>query len=213
MEQIEVINQSGQIVNSLPIPSPIAEVSFSPYKVSLVYRIYQTNQHQGTKKVKTRGEVVGSTRKIYRQKGTGRARHSSRYAPQFRGGGVAFGPTGQKSSPLKINHKLKKKMLCSVISEKFNQKQFRVIEKINLNSPKTKEANQLLNVLAPQKNRILLVLSTEEKKEPQITRSFRNLSSLRQICNSQNLNFWEVFNSDYLIFTTSALTELAERLI
>src|SRR5688572_25837269 len=130
-KQIEVINQSGQVINSLQLPALIADASFSPLQVSLVYRSYQANQHQNTKKVKSRGEVSGSTRKIYRQKGTGGARHGARYAPQFRGGGVAFGPTGEKSGSLKINQKFKKKVLYSVIGEKLQQKQVRVIEQIN----------------------------------------------------------------------------------
>src|SRR5213078_3208321 len=107
MEQIEVVNQSGKVVNSLPLPSPIAQSSFSPFQLSLVYRSYQANQHQNTAKVKTRGEVKGSTRKIYRQKGTGGARHGARYAPQFRGGGISFGPTGKENYHCQINKKVK----------------------------------------------------------------------------------------------------------
>ena len=166
--------------------------------------------HQNTKKVKSRGEVSGSTRKIYRQKGTGGARHGARYAPQFRGGGVAFGPTGEKSSSLKINQKFKKKVLYSIIGEKFQQKQVRVIEKINLVSPKTKEANKLLGILAPQKSHILLILTPKEKNDQTITRSFRNLPTINKISDSQSLNFGEVFNSDYIIFTASAFTELGK---
>ncbi|MCE8163536.1 MAG: 50S ribosomal protein L4 [Candidatus Moeniiplasma glomeromycotorum] len=208
-KQIEVINQSGQVVNSLQLPVLITNFS-SPLQFSLAYRSYQDNQHQNTKKVKSRGEVKGSTRKIYRQKGTGRARHGARYAPQFRGGGVAFGPTGIKSQPTKVNQKFKKKVLYSIIGEKLQQKQVRVIEKINLASPKTKEANKLLGILAPQKSNILLILTPQEKNDQIITRSFRNLPAINKISDSQSLNFGEVFKSDYLIFTTSAFTELTK---
>jgi len=212
MEQIEVINQSGQVVSSLPLPTLIAQSSFSPLQVSLAYRSYNFNQHQATKKVKTRGEVQGSTRKIYRQKGTGGARHGSRYAPQFRGGGVAFGPTGQKAQPLKVNQKFKKKVLGSLIGEKLSQKQACVIEKITLASPKTKEASKLLATLAPQKNKVLLILASQERTDSQITRSFRNLPTITKISDSQGLNLGEVFHSDYLIFTAAAITELTQRL-
>jgi large subunit ribosomal protein L4 len=212
IEKVEIFNQNGQVVSSLTLSPLIANTPFSPRQVSLVYRSYQANQHQATKKVKNRGEVTGSTRKIYRQKGTGGARHGSRYAPQFRGGGVAFGPTGQKGTPLKINHKFKKKVLGSLVGEKFRQVQVKVIEKIELASPKTKLASKLLETLTPQKKNILLVLAPQEKNDQKITRSFRNLPSIAKISDSQNLNLGEVINANYLIFTTEALTELGKRL-
>jgi len=109
MEQVGVINCQGKIVNKISLNPAIWEVPLSKWNISLANRYYLANQRQGTKKVKTRGEVKGSTRKIYRQKGTGGARHGHRYAPQFVGGGVAFGPTGEENYSLDINKKFKKK--------------------------------------------------------------------------------------------------------
>src|SRR3954462_628289 len=191
MEQVEVINQKGEVVKNFPLSSPLWQVPLSRWNVSLANRYYLFNQRQATSKTLSRGEVKGSTRKIYRQKGTGGARHGARYAPQFRGGGVAFGPTGEKSGSLKINQKFKKKVLYSIIGEKLQQKQVRVIEKINLPSPKTKEANKLLGILAPQKSNILLILTPEEKNDQTIIRSFRNLPAINKISDSQSLSFGE----------------------
>src|SRR3954449_5977031 len=107
MEQIGVINHQGKIVNNILLNPTIWQVPLSHLNISLANRYYLANQRQGTKKVKTRGEISGSTRKIYRQKGTGGARHGHRYAPQFVGGGVAFGPTGEENYSLNINKKFK----------------------------------------------------------------------------------------------------------
>ncbi|MCE8162635.1 MAG: 50S ribosomal protein L4 [Candidatus Moeniiplasma glomeromycotorum] len=213
MEQITVVNQNGKAVNTLQIPpSLMVNSPFSPFNLSLVYRSYQANQHQATKKVKSRGEVKGSTRKIYRQKGTGGARHGARYAPQFVGGGVAHGPRGWKRKPLKINFKLKKKALQSVLGEKIQQKKISVIDQINLSSPKTKEAVKLLDTLGIEKTNLLLILTPQEKTDSKITSPFRNLPYLNKIRDSKSLNFLEVISSEHLIFTSSALNELAERL-
>ncbi|CAJ0844884.1 3818_t:CDS:2 [Entrophospora sp. SA101] len=99
-----------KLTNEIKESNKKLEVWQSPYSahaVSLVVRSYLANQRQATSKVKSRGEVKGSTRKIYRQKGTGGARHGSRYAPQFRGGGISFGPTGQENYHCQINKKTK----------------------------------------------------------------------------------------------------------
>src|SRR5205809_878931 len=104
MEQAKVVNNKVEVISDFPFNAAIWETPLSTLNLSLANRYYLANQTQGTSKVKTRGEVAGSTRKIYRQKGTGSARHGHRYAPQFRGGGVAFGPRGEKN-----HHSLNKK--------------------------------------------------------------------------------------------------------
>ena len=156
MEQIEVINHQGQAVDKISLNSAIWEVPLSKWNVSLANRYYLANQRQGTKKVKTRGEIRGSTRKIYRQKGTGGARHGHRYAPQFVGGGVAFGPRGIENYSLDINKKLKKKVFQSLLGEKIWNKRLIVIDKLELSNYKTQEAEKLLNNLLNFNNISLL---------------------------------------------------------
>jgi large subunit ribosomal protein L4 len=177
----------------------------------LANRYYLANQRQGTKKVKSRGEVSGSTRKIYRQKGTGGARHGHRYAPQFRGGGVAFGPTGKENHSLSINKKFKKKVLQSILSEKMRNNQLIVIEKINLNNYKTKEAVNLLDALPTKKSKTLLVLAQEEENKEKITRSFRNLPYIN-VTDSKSMNSLQVLSPGYLLFTHTSFTETEKRL-
>src|SRR3954467_15402848 len=133
MMEINIINQNKEKVGNLPLD----EIWQSPYSiqvVSLAIRAYLANQRQGTSKVKKRGEVEGSTRKIYRQKGTGGARHGARYAPQFRSGGVAFGPTGEENYSLKINNKLKKKVLQSLLGERMRKKEIFVVDNLTFDN-------------------------------------------------------------------------------
>src|SRR3954463_14990733 len=128
MEQVEVINQKGEVIKSFSLNSPLWQVPLSRWNVSLANRYYLFNQRQATSKTLSRGEVKGSTKKIYRQKGTGGARHGARYAPQFRGGGVAFGPQGEENYSLGINRKFKKNVLCSLLGEKMGKKEIIVLD-------------------------------------------------------------------------------------
>src|SRR2546421_9266793 len=122
MEQVDIINHKGETVSQFQFNSAIWQTPLSRRNISLVNRYYLANRRQGTSKVKSRGEVKGSTRKIYRQKGTGGARHGHRYAPQFVGGGVCFGPSGVKNYKIKINEKELKKALQSHLGEKMRNK-------------------------------------------------------------------------------------------
>lgn len=211
MEQIEIINHHGEVINNFQLTSPIWQVPLSRWNISLVNRYYSFNQRQPTSKTLTRGEVRGSTRKIYRQKGTGGARHGARYAPQFRGGGVAFGPTGQENYSLKINSKLKKQVLQSLLAEKMRTKKIVIIDNLTLDNYKTKEAEKLLNILPTKKIKALLVLANEEENKPKIIRAFRNLPYVN-ITDSKSINSSQLLSPKYLVFTHLALTETEQRL-
>ena len=158
--------------------------------------------------------MVGSTRKIYRQKGTGGARHGHRYAPQFRGGGVAFGPTGKENYSLKINSKEKRKVFHSLLSKKMQNKGIIVVDKVNLDVYRTKEAEKFLRIL-PTKEvssfKTLLVLADNELNKQAIARSFRNLPYVN-ISDSKSINSNQLLLSNYLVFTHSALVETERRL-
>jgi len=169
------------------------------------------NQRQGTSKVKNRGEVNGSTRKIYRQKGTGGARHGHRYAPQFRGGGVAFGPRGVENYSLNINKKLKKNVFQSLLGEKMRNKELIVVDKIELENYKTKEAKNFLNNFPSKDQKSLIILGEKEENKEKIIRSFRNLPYI-SVSDSKSVNSSQVLSPNYLIFTQSAFSEVEKRL-
>lgn len=211
MEQVEVINKKGEVVNNLSLNSTIWSVPLSNWNVSLTNRYYLFNKRQSTRKTLKRGEVVGSTRKIYKQKGTGGARHGAITAPQFRGGGVAFGPTGQENYSLKINKKLKKQVFQSLLGEKMQKKQLIVIDNLNLDNYKTKEAEKFLAILPNKKAKTLLVLANKEENKEKITAAFRNLPYIN-ITDSNSLNSNQLLSPKYFLFTSSALVETEQRL-
>jgi len=213
MEQVEIINQKGEVVNNFQLNPAVWQVPLSHQNVSLANRYYLFNQRQSTSKVKRRGEVESSTRKIYRQKGTGGARHGARSAPQFRGGGVAFGPTGKENYSLKINAKLKEKVFQSLLSEKLRNKEIIVVDKVKLDIYKTKEAEKFLKTLLMKEinsAKTLLVLADNEENKQAITRSFRNLSCVN-VSDSKSINSNQLLFSNRLVFTYLALTETEKR--
>src|SRR4051812_31102208 len=170
--QINIINQEQKTVGNLPLDPAIWQTPYSAHTVSLVVRSYLNKQRQATSKVKDRGEVKGSTRKIYRQKGTGGARHGSRYAPQFRGGGISFGPTGEENYHYQVNKKVKKKALQSILSKKNQAQAVMVIDQINLPVYKTKAANHLLTQLKINDKKLLIIFSTQESQNEAIKKAF-----------------------------------------
>jgi len=211
MEQVEIINKKGEVVNSFQLNSPLWQVPLSRWNVSLVNRHYLFNQRQGTSKTLSRGEITGSTRKIYRQKGTGGARHGARNAPQFVGGGVSFGPRGESNFSLKVNKKLSKKVLQSILGERMRKKEILVVDNLNFDNYKTKEAEKFLHVLPVKKVKTLMVLSENDENKQKIICAFRNLPYIN-ITNNKLLNTYELLSPKYVIFTHSALTQIQERL-
>jgi len=209
---IGIINQNGEVVDNFLLNPDIWQVSLSQPVISLVYRGYFSNQHQNTHKTKNKSEVNKTTKKARRQKGTGMARQGPRSNPHFVGGGVAHGPRGEKSSPLKINKKLKKKVLQSLLGEKLRQKEIIVLDKIILDNYKTKEAEKLFNNLPTQGNRSLIILGKNEVNKENLIQAFRNLPYL-EITDSQNINVFKAISPRYLVFTQLALNEVEQRLV
>jgi len=183
--------------------------------VAEAVRVYLANQRRAKAKAKTRAEVSGSGRKIWRQKGTGRARHGDRYAPIFVGGGVAHGPTGRENWHLSFPQKKKMKALKVALSEKFRRGELVLIDDFS-KVKKTGEAKKmLLGVLKK-------FSSTEEKDyQPKTTLvfakdesksflPFRNLSWIK-VVKVENINPYFVLNNKFLIFDQEALEQLVKK--
>ena len=159
-------------------------------------------------KTKQRNEITGSTAKIYAQKGTGNARHASKKAPIFIGGGVAHGPKGKVQKVRKINKKEKKNSLISAISQKTKDKNLIVFDDVKDKINKTKEFNKFL-----RKNKIsnaLIVVDLKTKKN--IYLSARNISNIKLI-ESYYLNIYDVLKYKKIMFTKSSTKELEKRLL
>ena len=158
-------------------------------------------------KTKQRNEVIGSTRKIYAQKGTGGARHSSRKAPIFVGGGIAHGPKGDNYKTKSINKKIRKLALAQTISKKNFNKELYIFDDVKKKIEKTKTFNNFLT-----KNKLNNVLIVSDKEtEKNIFKSVRNIPDVKLI-NDQGANVYDLIKFKNVLFTKSSIKKIQERL-
>ncbi|MFC4772703.1 50S ribosomal protein L4 [Enterococcus hermanniensis] len=159
---------------------------------------------QGTHAVKNRSAVRGGGRKPWRQKGTGRARQGSIRSPQWRGGGVVFGPT-PRSYSYKLPKKVRRLAIKSVLSEKVAENKLVAIEALSFEAPKTKEFKQVLTSLSID-SKVLVVLETENEV---VGLAARNLSNVT-VTTSNNVTVLDVVANDKILATQTALTQIEE---
>jgi len=201
-DEVNIYALSGKAIGTEKLDKEIFQHKDNPELISQYVRMYLHNQHQGTASTKTRAEVIGSSKKIYRQKGTGRARHSAAKANLFRGGGVTFGPKPRVFS-LSINKKQKKQALFITLSQKAKTKNIRILDASDIGtSPKTKTIESFFKEVELTGKKTLFVLSKLEKN-PFIL-SVQNIKSLDMI-QASILNPYEVLNHKEVIFVDDAL--------
>jgi len=202
MAQAQVLNTAGAAVSTVELNESIFGVERNDTLIhQAVLRIY-ANRRRGTHDTKTRGEVRGTTAKWYRQKGTGRARHGAQTAPQFRKGGVVFGPH-PRSYEQAMPQKMRRKALCSVLSDKLTEGRIHIVEGFDFVAPRTKEMIAVLNALGVAR-KILIVLPAPDVN---VTKSARNIQGVRTTV-AHTLNVVDAIESDHLIFTRAALRTL-----
>lgn len=166
---------------------------------------YLAAGRQGTKAQKTRSEVSGGGKKPWRQKGTGRARAGTIRSPLWRGGGVTFAASPRDYAK-KINKKMYKQAMASILSELVRQGRLKIIEKIDLSEPKTKHLVNELKKLDIQK---ALIVTHEENKNLEL--ASRNLPNI-EICNAKHVNPVSLVSFEQVLFTVDALKNVEERL-
>ncbi|MCB9813062.1 MAG: 50S ribosomal protein L4 [Pseudomonadales bacterium] len=174
--------------------------------LSQAVRVYLSNKRQGTSKVKTRGEVTGSRRKIWKQKGTGNARHGAKSAPIFVGGGVAHGPTGLENWTLKLSKVMKRKALISALSMQASNI-FVSENLVDLNG-KTKLAVNLLNGLKISDKKVLIVTGVDNEL---VRRAFGNIQRV-EVIEYSLVNALNIASADALIISKDAVGFLEKRL-
>lgn len=210
MKAVEVLDMTGKVVAEISLPEEIFGEKLNKALIAQVVRVYLANQRQGNASTKTRGEVQGSTRKIYRQKGTGRARHGSIRAPIFVKGGIVFGPK-PRDFGLKIPQKMKRKALFSALSSKFTDGEIKILQDLGKIEPKTKNFVEVINNLgiADEKRKILIVTGSEAEG---LKRAARNVEGVT-IAGAKRLNIYDILNNRQLIFMKEAIEDLKEHFL
>ena len=204
--KIEKITTDGKKV-SIEVLDKIFSAKINKKLVSNV--IYKTNANYKGRKAKTKqkNEIIGSTAKIYAQKGTGNARHASRKAPIFVGGGVAHGPKGETNyKKRKLNKSEKKLSIASLISEKNKTQNLIVFNDFSKEIKKTKEMNTLLNKFNAKNSLIILDKNSKDK----IIKSARNIASIK-VTDINHFSAFDIIKFKKIIFTETAIKELEKR--
>ena len=204
---IKVLNLEGNKSQNLKISDDLTGLKVNNRLLKYVID-WQIN-HAKTRlaKTKQRNEIVGSTRKIYAQKGTGGARHASRKAPIFVGGGVAHGPKGESSYKKKKMNKNEKKLgIASLITEKNNLKNLLIFSDFKKKIEKTKEMSLLLKKF--NSTNALIILDKLSKEN--IYRSIKNIPNIK-VTDINHFNAFDIVKFEKIIFTESSVKELEKR--
>ena len=202
--EVTVLNTAGQETGKkIKLKKSIFGIEPNDHAIYLDVKQILANKRQGTHKSKERADIVGSTRKIKRQKGTGTARAGSIKSPIFRGGGRTFGPQPRDYN-FKLNKKVKQLARKSALSYKAKSKAIMVLEDFNFEAPKTKEYIDLLTNLKINDKKSLVVLNEPDKN---IYLSSRNIQGTK-VVTATELNTYEIMKAANLVFIESSLNNL-----
>ncbi len=210
MPKVDVKNIKGEILRQIELPDSVFSVPYNPFLVQEMIRMQMANRRRGTHKAKNRNEVAGSTRKLYRQKGTGHARAGSSKSPLRRGGGVIFGPVPRdySFSPPK---KVRRKALCVTLSKKLSDGELSVMQEFECNVMKTRD---LLLRLDPENQQIktLIVLGEmQDDTRENICKSLRNVPYY-QVLPAEGLNVYDLVNNKNIVLMEKSIPIISERL-
>jgi large subunit ribosomal protein L4 len=205
--KIDKIDIDGK-KNSIEVLDKIVRSKINKKLVDLV--LYKTNSNYKGRKAKTKqkNEIIGSTSKIYAQKGTGGARHSSRKAPIFVGGGVAHGPKGAVYKVKKINKKIRKLGLSQLLSQKNSVNTLFVVEDFKNEIKKTKLFNEFL-----KKNKLTNSLIISDKNSlSKIIKSTRNIPNIKVI-EQEGTNAYDILKYKNVVFTMTSIKQFQDRIL
>jgi len=200
MATAKLYSGAGEAKGTVDLPASLFEQPVHKQALYEAVRNYLANQRQGTHDTKTRAEVKASNAKLYRQKGTGRARAGSAGSPTRIGGGVAFGPHPRDYS-YTLPRKVKRKALVSALSDRAESDRINVIEDFEMEAPKTRTVAGMLQAMELEGRHTLLVLPTEGDA---VYKSARNIKGVR-VLRSNELNAYTILWADNLVFTQKAL--------
>jgi large subunit ribosomal protein L4 len=197
--KVPVKNMSGENVGEVELPEVIFEVEPNTALMHQALTRQLANARQGNAQTKTRGEVNGSTKKMWKQKGTGHARQGSRKAPHWRKGGTVFGPHPRsyvQAMPLKM----RRAALRSALSVKAKAQQIIVLDRLEMDTPKTKTLSAVLDALAVPSSALVLL----PEKNENVEKSVRNLPDVKYL-RAQYLNIRDLFGYETVVMPMGAL--------
>tara|TARA_B100001250_G_scaffold377422_1_gene366501 strand:+ start:64 stop:690 length:627 start_codon:yes stop_codon:yes gene_type:complete len=202
--KLKVLNIEGKETGrEISLNDKIFKIEPNSHVVYLAVKQYMANNRQGTHKAKARSEIIGSTRKIKKQKGTGTARAGSIKSPLFRGGGRTFGPLPRNYS-LKLNKKVKKLAKKSVFSSKLASKSVLILDDFSFEKPNSKKCIKMLSDLGISSNKSLLI---SEDKNDNLLISSRNVKKV-SVLNSNEINIFELMNASKIVISEAAMKKI-----
>ncbi|WP_078433103.1 50S ribosomal protein L4 [Metabacillus halosaccharovorans] len=204
MPKVALLNQTGSNVGEIELNDSVFGIEPNQHVLFEAVIMQRASLRQGTHKVKNRSEVAGGGRKPWRQKGTGRARQGSIRSPQWRGGGIVFGPT-PRSYAYKLPKKVRRLAIKSALSSKVVDNSIVVLEDLALNAPKTKEMASVLKGLSVEKKALIVTADNNEN----VALSARNIPGVT-VVTANGVNVLDVLNHDKLIMTKAAVQKVEE---
>ena len=203
-----LLNIDGTKADSIEISDKLVKLKVNHKLIKFVIDWQFNHAKPRTAKTKQRNEIKGSTRKIVPQKGSGGARHASKKAPFFVGGGVAHGPKGSNYKIKKINKKVRKLALAQTLSKKNLDKNLHILADVKKMIKKTKEFNQFL-----EKNKIANALIISDKDSMKnINKSARNIKNIKLI-KDEGTNIYDLFKYKSVIMTSSSVKKIQDRVL
>ena len=206
MAQVDVYNQKAEVVKTTELADEVFGIEPNQQAIYDAVLVYQAGLRQGTHSTKTRGEVSGTGKKPFRQKGTGRARQGSTRATQWRHGAIAFGPKPRKYN-LKMNRKVRRLALRSALSEKLQGNDLTVLENLSFDEIKTKKAVALLEAFGFERETLFVADFSEDFDNAFM--SMRNIPEAA-IVTVEGLNVYDIVNADKIVFTETAAEKAGE---
>ena len=204
--KLTVKNISGKSAGEFDVKFPMIENGKGTQAVHDVVTAYRAAQRSGTACTKTVGDVAGTNKKPWKQKGTGRARAGSFRSPLWRGGGVVFGPKPRDFSK-KVNGSTKRLALRKALSERLKAGDVLVVDELKLASARTKDFVGVLQALELEGTALIVAQAVDQN----LVRASRNLAYV-EVTTSDTLNTYQVLRSDKIVFTRGAFEKVEERL-
>jgi large subunit ribosomal protein L4 len=206
MAVIKIYNQEGKKTEDLKLSDAVFGVAANDELLKQVFMVISGNQRDPIAHTKGKGQVAGSGKKPFRQKGTGNARQGQKRNPVMKGGGVSFGPTSDRNFKRNLNKKMKQKAVCIALSGKLRSETLIAVDSLIMEKPKTKTFTQILNKLKI-KGKILVAFADQEKNTVLASRNVKNVMSIPV----KDLNVMDLLNNKYLLFSKQSIAYLEEK--